>query len=120
MEMKGNKNMYLYALIILCICMSGLEVILNLQNKVVSDSTQSIWGAVALILSILWAYYDADRKDFEKPFDFGFLVYLFWPIAFPWYLITTRGTEGILMYLGFVLLWAGPWFSGLVVYVYFT
>ena len=70
--------------------------------------------------TIFWAYYDAGRKDFKKPFDFGFFIYVFWQVAFPWYLIKTRGIEGVVLYLGFIALWLFPWLSGLVTYVYFT
>ena len=100
--------------------MGVIEVLLILQGKEVSESTLSAWGLVSVILSILWAYYDADRNDFKKPFDFGFLVYVFWPVAFPWYLVKTRGVEGLLLFLGFISLWLSPWLSGLVAYVYFT
>jgi len=118
--MKRNKNLYIYALVVLSICLGIIEVLLNLQGKEVSESTQSIWGVVFFLLSILWAYYDADRSDFEKPFDFGFLVYVFWPVAFPWYLVKTRGAEGMLLFIGFISIWLGPWVAGLVAYVYFT
>ncbi len=114
-----NKNLYIYTLIAIAICMGILEVLLNLQEKEVSRSTQNIWGFIFVLLSILWAYYDAEREDFERPFDFGFLVYVFWPIAFPWYLFKTRGAEGILMLFGFISIWLGPWLAGLIAYVYF-
>jgi len=117
---KMNKNLYIYTLIFLAFCMGVIEVLLNLQGKEVLESTQSAWATVFVILSILWAYYDADKSDFEKPFDFGFLVYIFWPIAFPWYLVKTRGVEGLLLFFGFISLWLSPWLFGLVTYVYFT
>jgi hypothetical protein len=118
--MKNNKNIFIYAIIAFAICMTIIEILLNLQSKEVSATSQSVWGTVFLLLSILWVYYDADRKDFNKPFDFGFLVYVFWPIALPWYLIYTRGLEGFLIFLGLISLWLGPWLAGLVAYVYFT
>ena len=118
--MKKNKDLYIYPLIALSICMGIIEVLMNLQGKEVSESTQLVWGIVFVMLSILWAYYDADRIDFEKPLDFGFLVYVFWPVAFPWYLVKTRGVDGVLVFFGFILIWLGPWLAGLVAYVYFT
>jgi len=118
--MSKNKNLYVYTLIGLAVCMGTVEVLLNLQDKVVSDSTQTIWGFVCLVLTILWAYFDADRPDFEKPYDFGLFAYVFWPIALPWYLFTTRGVEGLVVYFGFMSLWLGPWIAGLIAYTYFT
>jgi hypothetical protein len=118
--MKRNKNIYIYTLIILAFCKSIIEILLNLKEMEVSQTTNTIWGGIFILLSILWVYYDADRPDFKKPFDFGFIVYVFWPIALPWYLITTRGLEGILIFFGFISLWLGPWLAGLVAYVYYT
>ena len=116
--MKGKA--YIITLITLAICMSVLEVLLNLKGKEVSGSTQFLWSFVFMILSILWAQKDAENRDVYKPFDFGFLFYIFWPVAFPWYLVHTRGIEGILLFLGFISLWLGSWFAGLVAYIYFA
>lgn len=117
----GNKNLYIYALIGLAIGMGTVEVIANIQEQVVSESTQTMWGLVAAIMSVLWINNDAtNRVDFEKPYDFGFLVYFFWLIAFPWYLYKTRGAEGLLVLLGFISIWLRPWLAGLIAYVYFS
>ncbi len=113
-------NKFIYTLIALSGCMTIIEVLLNLQGKEISLSTQSTWSIVSFFLTILWVYYDANREDFDKPFDFGFLVYIFWPIALPWYLITTRGLKGVLIFLGFILIWLMPGLAGLIAYVYFA
>ncbi len=118
--MIKKQDLYLLGLIVMSGCMTILEVLMNLKEQVVSDSTQAVWGTVFLVASILWAYYDADREDFEKPFDFGLFIYIFWPVAFPWYLVKTRGAEGALIFLGFISIWLGPWLAGLVAYVYYT
>ncbi len=117
----GNKNLYIYALIGLAVGMGTVEVIASLQEQAVSDSTQIMWGLASVIMSVLWLNHDAtNREGFEKPYDFGFLVYFFLFIAFPWYLYKTRGAEGLLVFLGFLAIWFGPWLSGLVAYVYFV
>lgn len=118
--MYKTTHLCLLALIIASNLMGILEVLYNLQEKEIPTSTANIWNFVFLIGTIFWAYHDANREDFEKPFDFGFLVYVFWPIAFPWYLIQTRGFEGVLVYLGFIFLWLWPWCAGLVAYVYYS
>jgi len=115
-----NTQLFIYVLIFLATCLGALEVALNLQEKVISESTNVIWSFVFFITTMFWAYYDADREGFDKPFDFGLFIYVFWPVAFPWYLIKTRGADGALMLIGFISLWFGPWLAGLVAYVYFT
>ena len=118
--MKKATTLTIIALLIMSFFLCVIEVLLNLQEKEISTSTQATWGVIFLFLTIFWAYYDADREDFEKPFDFGFFIYAFWYVAFPWYLVKTRGIEGILLYIGFLAIWLAPWFSGLVAYVYYT
>ncbi len=116
-----NKSHYtIITLLILSLFLSKVEILLNIQEKELSSSTQAAWDVIFFISTIFWAYNDAGRKDFERPFDFGLFIYVFWPIVFPWYLIKTRGIEGILLFLGFIALWLCPWLSGLVAYVYFT
>jgi len=97
-----------------------VEVLLNLQEKDISESTATIWHAVFVICTVLWAKYDAQENRVSRPFDFDFLVYVFWPVAFPWYLLKTRGVEGLLLLFGFMWVLLIPWLSGLVAYVYFT
>jgi hypothetical protein len=115
-----NTKLYIYLLMVLSFLLVVIEVALNLQGKSVSNSTNSVWSLMFFVTTIFWAYYDADREDFNKPFDFGLFIYIFWPVAFPWYLLKTRGTDGSLMLLGFLVLWLGPWLAGLVTYVYFS
>lgn len=98
--------------------MGFVEVHLNSRGDVVSDETQSLWGFIFLIITIIWAIADSKTNDFEKPFDFGFLMYVFWPVALPYYLISTRGMEGVVFLFGLLGIWVGPWLAGLVAYTY--
>jgi len=118
--MKKASSLSIYVLLVLSALLCVVQVLLNLKEQELSLSTETTWDAIFLIITIFWAYYDAERKDFERPFDFGLFIYVFWPVAFPWYLIKTRGIEGSILFLGFIALWLAPWFSGLVAYVYFT
>ena len=96
------------------------EITLNIREDYLSDATQAAWGIIFILLSIFWAYYDAKESNFDGPFEFGFLVYIFWPVALPWYLVTTRGLEGVFVLLGLIALWIGPWLSGVVAYFYWA
>ena len=118
--MLQSQSLIIYVMLTLSVSVGGLEIVVNLRNEVVSDATQSIWGFVFVLLSILWAYADSKQRGFHRPFDFGFLAYVLWPIVFPWYLIATRGIEGVTLFLGFLLIWLGPWLAGVVTYVYFS
>jgi hypothetical protein len=119
-HMVKSQKLVIYVLMVLSFGMGVLEVVLNLHDEVVSDTTQSLWVLVFLVLSIMWVYADAKERSFHKPFDFGFIAYVLWPVVFPWYLITTRGVEGLVLFMGFLMIWFGPWLAGVVAYVYFT
>ncbi|MEH6542493.1 MAG: hypothetical protein V7721_01000 [Porticoccaceae bacterium] len=114
----NKKSLSISALIFLALGMGAVEVIMNSRGEVVSDSTQSLWGILFVIVTIVWAMADSETNEFDKPFDFGFLMYIFWPIALPYYLISTRGIEGIVLFFGFISIWLGPWLAGLVAYTY--
>ena len=114
-----NKNLSISSLILIAIGMGAVEVVLNSKGEVISDFTQSLWGLIFLVLTIMWAMADAETSDFEKPFDFGFLMYIFWPVALPYYLISTRGIEGMVLFFGLISIWLGPWLLGLVAFTYF-
>ena len=115
-----RKSALSVTLLIISLLMSIVDVMLNLQGREVSELTYVIWNFIFFIFTVLWVKYDAQENHFPCPFEFDFLVYLYWPVAFPWYLIKTRGIEGILLLSGFVALLFAPWVSGLIAYVYFA
>ena len=75
-----------------------------------NPATDSLRYSLCIVLLVLWI--EADSQDYPqitRPFDYGFLVYLFWLPYFPYYLWRTRGPLGLLMFPGFlVLLLLGP------------
>lgn len=116
--MKNHKHLVLITLFLSAIGIGITEVLLNSKGDLVSNSTQTLWALIFFILTIAWTMADAKTNDFEKPFDYGFFLYIFWPIAFPYYLYATRGIDGLVLFIGFISLWIGPWLAGLVAYTY--
>ena len=116
--MKNHKHLVLITLFLSATGIGIAEVLLNSKGDLVSDSTQTLWALIFFILTIAWTMADAKINNIEKPFDYGFLLYIFWPIAFPYYLYTTRGLDGLVLFIGFISLWVGPWLAGLVAYTY--
>jgi|CEGE01.1.fsa_nt_gi hypothetical protein len=110
--------MYVIVLLLMSLGMGADEIIMNAKGEVVSDLTQTLWAFMFFILSTMWSAQDSKARNIHRPFDFGFIIYILWPISFPAYLIATRGVEGIITFLGFLAIWCGPWLLGLVSYVY--
>ena len=82
-------------MLVLAVGMTLVEVVAALRNVYFPTNTQLLWGLFSILLSAAWATADARGRKFETPFEFGFLVYIFWPIVLPWYLIATRGLDGL-------------------------
>jgi len=58
---------------------------------------------VTLALVIAWVELDCrERKGIYRPFEFGFLLLLFWPFYLPYYLFRTRRAYATLWLIGFV------------------
>jgi hypothetical protein len=58
-----------------------------------------------LICLVLWIEIDSkSHPNIARPFDYGFLLYVFWLPYLPYYLWRTRGALGLLMSLGFLSL----------------
>ena len=63
-------------------------------------SAESTWLAyVAEVLSVFyWIRHDSRLKGFRIPHDMGFFVYVFWPVALSWYIISSRGWKKFSLY----------------------
>ena len=51
-------------------------------------------------------------------FDMGLFLYVAWPLVLPYYLIKSRGAKGLLVILGFVAVYIGATFVGLIMYIF--
>ncbi|MEX1033893.1 MAG: hypothetical protein WDZ30_11080 [Cellvibrionaceae bacterium] len=118
--MKSLDKNIIIALVLISFLLSIVEIYLNLQEEVVSDTTTVLWALAFAFLVAIWATKDPKKSEFDTPFEFGFIMYLFWPLMLPYYLVKTRGLEGLVLFIGFVAIYLIPYFSGLVAYVYFS
>ncbi len=92
----------------LALLVAAVQMILGAQGEGSSAATFRLWGFAFVVLTIMWASSDARERQYHKPFEFGFIAYILWPIVFPWYLVSTRGIRGLWVFLWFVLLWLVP------------
>jgi len=74
----------------------------------VYSESANLWTLVSFFLIALWLRLDLRMNGY--PYDYGINIYAFWAIAFPYYLVETRGKLGMLGFLGFMLLVLFPSF----------
>ena len=79
----AKNNSYILALCFTSVAMAAIEVMFNSQGEVVSDATQSLWALSCVLITVFWVLADAKTQRFEKPFEFGFLMYILWPLSLP-------------------------------------
>ena len=80
---------------------------------------ESVWMLTDWCLSLFivyWLIIDARSRHRVPCHDFGFLVYIFMPVAVPWYLVWTRGMRGLLTLGAFAGLFLLPRVAFVVVW----
>ena len=117
--MKNLPALIIITLLLMTIGMSYVEFQMNLEGEELSGRTWSLWAFINVILVGTWVLYDSRSSDFEKPFDFGLFLYLFLPFLLVYYLVRSRGHEGLVTYIGFISIYLLPEFIGLISYAYF-
>lgn len=65
-----------------------------------------------------WLHRDSKRTGVPIAFDMGLFLYVAWPFVLPYYLIKSRGVKGLLVILGFVAVYVGATFIGMIMYVF--
>lgn len=63
-----------------------------------------------VLVLVLWV--DADSRshpEIYRPFEFGYLAFLFWLPYLPYYLWRTRGARGVALFVAFAALFSAGW-----------
>jgi hypothetical protein len=97
--------------------MAGAYMII--KGGAVSDRTGLLWVLAFALLVALWAKNDKELRNEQKPFEYSFFVFLFWPFVLPYHLIRSRGVEGLLMFIGFLAMHELPYYIATLAWVYF-
>ena|ERR1700722_6371857 len=114
----NRKKWLISALIAVSVTLAILESLSYWVNVEPNPIAVFVGEFLCVMLIVLWV--DADSKDrpqITKPFDYGFLVYLFWLPYLPYYLWRTRGAFGLVIFLGFLVLLLLGWLLQVCIYL---
>jgi hypothetical protein len=120
MALKNNQKWIVLGLLFASLAYAWLEVFAALKEQVTSEETNFIWSILFAVVIALWTSNDAKEKKLYEPFEYSYFVFLFWPLVLPYHLAKTRGTDGVIMFMGVVFLYMLPFLSGLVTWAYFA
>jgi hypothetical protein len=116
--MMTRSKKVLAALVGLSVVVGAYQAVLFALGHFAGAPFHAIWSLVFLLLLVSWVDLDCrERKDIYRPFEFGFLVFVFWLPYLPYYLLRTRRARGLLWLLGFFLLFYAGLFLQWLVYV---
>lgn len=89
---------------------AGTEAALFYQTGLEAERLSLAWSVVFSLLVATWIEADS-RGDARvyRPYEFGFLAYLIWPLYLPYYLIRTRGALGFAWLVGLAILYLLGW-----------
>jgi hypothetical protein len=111
--------------IVLCLLLAfilygSLEIVAAVKGQNTTESTDFLCSLFFALSVALWASNDAKSRNLYRPYEYSHFIFLIWPLALPYHLIKTRGSEGLLIFLGLLSLYPLPFFSGLISWTYFT
>jgi len=113
-----KQSPYLVALFSLSVVATIYQAILFWHGADASENLLTALQFIFIVLIVLWV--DADSKDFPniyRPFEYGQLIFFFWLSYLPFYLWRTRRAFGLLLLLGFVLLFFLGYFAQWAIYL---
>lgn len=112
--MNKKANIYMLALIAAATLLSIHSLILGIREISPTELFPGFWMFLVALMAALWC--DADRYSRNWPYEFGYFVFLFWPVVLPYYLVKTRKINGFFMFVGFLCLVIAPDIIWLICY----
>ena len=73
------------------------------------------WTVGPVVAVILWLQKDGQRTGVGAVQDWGFFLWLAWPVVIPWYAFKSRGRTGWRLLLGLIALIFSPYITAFVV-----
>lgn len=113
-----TKNYYLATFVVLCIINAAYQGVFSWYDQEPSAFLIDVSWYWSLIVLIMWM--DADSKEHNhrvyRPYEFGFLVFMFWLPYLPYYFWRTRGAIGLAMLGGVASLLFSGYLAQMLIY----
>ena len=105
--MVTRAKIYLAGLIAGSLLIAIYDAVTYFYDLEQSAAVAAIWPTVFVVLLVLWVVEDSKTQPTTyRPFEFGFLAFLFWVPYLPYYLWHTRRAKGLLILVGFIMLFS--------------
>jgi len=107
---RSSSNTLLFGLVAGSVLVGIRDAAFYVRDVDPARPLGSLWQVLFVVLLVLWLESDSrGRPDIHRPFDFRFLVFIYWIPYLPYYLWRTRRGLGVLLFAGFLgLFFLGP------------
>ncbi len=102
--MNQGKKTISITLIFASVSIAVYEFVLYLYGIFPSENVYKLWSSIFLILIVMWIDLDSKEQKIYRPFEFGFLILIFWAPYLPYYFLKTRKLKGLVFLLGLLFL----------------
>jgi hypothetical protein len=106
MNMLKVKTYVLLTMMIASGALCVYSVYLSDEGLVAGSALYQSWGIIYSILVAIWTIDDMKTRGEQPTFGHGLAALILWPLFLLWHLVKSRGTEGIVVYLGFLALYS--------------
>ena len=120
MDNASSQKYIVLSLLLASILYSLVTAVAAINEQNTSAGSDFLWSLFFALAVAFWTSNDAKSRDLYRPYEYSFFVFLFWPFVLPYHLTRTRGSEGFLLFMGFMSLNLLPYCCGLVVWAYFS
>jgi hypothetical protein len=112
-----RSTTYLVGLIAGSMLVATYEALAYWRDADPTSSVAAVWPVVFLLLLVLWVVEDSRAyPSIQKPFEYGFLVFMLALPYLPYYLWRTRRFQGLLLLAAFVTLYFLGYLAQLAIY----
>jgi hypothetical protein len=109
----GSPITLLYTFVVLTQVASGFY----LARDVEPPPSFALLYPLGLLWAIgWWLLKDSRARDIKWVYDLGLFLYIAWPFVVIYYLLKTRGTQGLFVILSFVGVYAGALMLGMMLH----
>ena len=120
MKKLNNQSFILLSIFLLSLTYAFVASYVVYKGGEVSEGTDLLWSFIFALVIALWTNNDAKAQGLYRPYEYSYFIFLFWPVVLPYHLVKTRKIEGLMVFLGVLLLFVLPFFTSLFVWAYFV
>ena len=100
---RTGQNALMLGLVLGSVLVGAHDAVFYWRDVDPDTTIASFWSVAFVVLLVLWLERDSrGRSEVQRPFDFDFLVFLFWLPYLPYYLWRTRRWAGLVLLVGLV------------------